>query len=204
MRTRLTTVASITERLDSVASELEQEDPRVALAIDQISDRLDGREAFLGIGGPKKEFPIERLKQKGFNFASNNLYKKYVGTAAEFSNAVRIVEDTIGDFRSNDVEMAVNFKEIKGREELGKLTEKVKDAGKIRYWSDGFKKNETKNGREYVSYTIKSPKDGVDIFSKMSRETTFESGKITWEYRNVMVSGKKQDITIVVIGSNRG
>jgi hypothetical protein len=33
--------ASITERLDKIASELEQVDPKMALAIDQVSDRLD-------------------------------------------------------------------------------------------------------------------------------------------------------------------
>jgi len=35
--------ASITERLDIIASELEQIDPRIALAIDRISDKLEGR-----------------------------------------------------------------------------------------------------------------------------------------------------------------
>jgi hypothetical protein len=48
-RTRLTDriakTASITERLDVIASELEQVDPRIALAIDQVSDSFESRKA---------------------------------------------------------------------------------------------------------------------------------------------------------------
>lgn len=50
-RTRLTDriakTTSITERLDTIATELEQVDPRIALAIDQVSDRLDGKGKYI-------------------------------------------------------------------------------------------------------------------------------------------------------------
>jgi hypothetical protein len=42
---RIAKAISITERLDSLASELEPVDPRIALAIDQVSDKLEGRVA---------------------------------------------------------------------------------------------------------------------------------------------------------------
>lgn len=48
-RTRLTDriakTASITERLDKIATELEQVDPKMALAIDLVSDKLENRVA---------------------------------------------------------------------------------------------------------------------------------------------------------------
>lgn len=60
---------SITARLDLIASELEQADPSLALAIDQISDHLEGRKALFGIG---ESFPTEVLKQKGYEFVERN------------------------------------------------------------------------------------------------------------------------------------
>ena len=45
MTERIAKAASITERLDRIASELEHVDPRIALAIDQVSDQLEGRVA---------------------------------------------------------------------------------------------------------------------------------------------------------------
>jgi hypothetical protein len=45
---KIAKTASITERLDKIASDLEQVDPQMALAIDQISDRLEGRNFHLG------------------------------------------------------------------------------------------------------------------------------------------------------------
>jgi 3-methyladenine DNA glycosylase/8-oxoguanine DNA glycosylase len=42
---KIAKMTSITERLDKIASELEQVDPQIALVIDQVSDRLEGRNA---------------------------------------------------------------------------------------------------------------------------------------------------------------
>ena len=42
---KIAKTASFIERLDKIASELEQVDPRIALAIDQVSDRLESRKA---------------------------------------------------------------------------------------------------------------------------------------------------------------
>jgi hypothetical protein len=44
-RIRLTKIASLIEGLDVIATEIEKQDPRIALAIDIISDRLSGRTA---------------------------------------------------------------------------------------------------------------------------------------------------------------
>ena len=59
-RTRLTDriakTISITERLDIIASELEQVDPRIALAIDQVSDRLEKRAETNSLEKAKKDF----------------------------------------------------------------------------------------------------------------------------------------------------
>lgn len=46
-RLRLTRIASIVEELDVVAAQIEASNPELALAIDRISDRLEGREAGL-------------------------------------------------------------------------------------------------------------------------------------------------------------
>ena len=45
MRTRLTKIASLTARLDAVADEIQKHDPKMALAIDRVSDRIEGRTA---------------------------------------------------------------------------------------------------------------------------------------------------------------
>lgn len=41
MRTRLAKVASVTAQLDKMADEIQKEDPRIALAIDRISDGIE-------------------------------------------------------------------------------------------------------------------------------------------------------------------
>ena len=53
---------SITARLDQIASELEPTKPQIALAIDHISDSLEGRIALFGIGGPKIKNAQEAMK----------------------------------------------------------------------------------------------------------------------------------------------
>lgn len=40
-------IASITNKLDAVASEIEKLNPRIALAIDAVSDHLEGRKSFI-------------------------------------------------------------------------------------------------------------------------------------------------------------
>ena len=40
-RTRMTKYGNFTSQLDQIATELEQVDPRLALAVDQVSDRLE-------------------------------------------------------------------------------------------------------------------------------------------------------------------
>lgn len=42
---KIAKIAAITERLDRIASELEQTNPKIALALDRISDKLEGRYA---------------------------------------------------------------------------------------------------------------------------------------------------------------
>jgi hypothetical protein len=59
MRTRLTEriarTASFTEELDSIATEIEQVSPHLALELDKVSDVLEGRTSLFGLGGPKKK-----------------------------------------------------------------------------------------------------------------------------------------------------
>ena len=54
-------MSSITERLDKIASELESENPTVALALDRISDRLENKTAVEKIQLTPEQ--IENLKK---------------------------------------------------------------------------------------------------------------------------------------------
>jgi len=167
-RVRLTHIASLTERLDAVADEIQSVNPVVALAIDRISDRLDNREAFLGIGKPKgkgQKWPTEILKEK--NFEDKGTYiKRNVKTPEEMAKAVFDFEDTV-EAEPIIVKIDFSFREIKSREELGRLTEAVKAIKSNAKFSKEFMSNTP--GRPSVEYQLKSPKDAKDIWSAVVR-----------------------------------
>jgi mevalonate kinase len=91
----------LTERLDRVASELEQINPALALAIDKISDHLDQRVAFTGeVEQAVKEFtdylepiviPAKKIevKKKVHDFAQE-IYDAPIMTASDQMNPMLI------------------------------------------------------------------------------------------------------------------
>ena len=57
-RIRLTKIASITSKLDKIADEIQGDIPQAALALDRISDILEGKVALFGLGGGPANLPV--------------------------------------------------------------------------------------------------------------------------------------------------
>jgi len=71
-------IASITARLDKVANEIEKHDPKMAYAIDQISDRLEGRVAVWPFKSKKENKWIEISKLWGGSEKDSDKAKKMI------------------------------------------------------------------------------------------------------------------------------
>lgn len=92
MRTRLTDRVAFTEELDSIATELEKIDPRLAMAVDQVSDALENRTG-MAVGPGQIHPEGEKLYNLAKKFLEENSVSKFNLKDLEHEIDDRLVEN---------------------------------------------------------------------------------------------------------------
>ena len=108
MTERIAKTASITERLDKIASELEQVNPQMALAIDLVSDRLEGREANISSDDIKKKFE-EIKKDLAKEHTLRRPYEELMGIRKEILDVLDELGPEASKERAKREEEAVGY-----------------------------------------------------------------------------------------------
>jgi hypothetical protein len=189
-RTRLTDrvakTASFTERLDKIASELEQVDPRLALAIDQISDHLDKRGMAIGPSQVKSEVQ-EKLeayfKTNGESLSKivENKIDSWFRSNANKTNERRLFRDikyengvTSLDIASISIPLPKKFTDIFTKKDMAVLDDIHNNV-----WDDAIESIEDKLekaykdlGWHYVSIFINFKEGMIEVESHFEAKTS--------------------------------